>query len=333
MTAAANQVERGDWERASYRFHESLRTRICALRIVLFCLCFLLTGCSHKEKPFVVLYTSQDQFFAEPILKDFTAETGIDVRPVFDTESAKTAGLAHRLRAEKTNPQCDVFWSNEEMHTRLLVAAGIVGEHDWRAAGSRTRRIVINTNLISFDKIPVSLLQLTNRAWNGRVAVAYPLFGTTKSHFLALRQLWGEDVWKSWCYGLVRNGAKVVDGNSVVVKLVSSGECAIGLTDFDDIAAGIKEGKPIVALEPTPECIAIPSTIALIRDAPHPDAAKALIDFLSRPATVQRLVSEQALESTEAKPSAAHLYSIDWPGVLKEADQATSFLELIFVRS
>src|SRR6187455_1304760 len=82
-------------------------------------LSLLLLGCGRNAEH-VVLYTSQDQFYAEPILAQFTKDTGIEVRPVFDTESAKTAALAHRLRAEKSNPQCDVFWSNEEMHGRLL---------------------------------------------------------------------------------------------------------------------------------------------------------------------------------------------------------------------
>jgi iron(III) transport system substrate-binding protein len=296
-------------------------------------LTLLWSGCGDSpRKKFVVLYTSQDQFYAEPILKEFTEKTGIEVRPVFDTESAKTAGLAHRLRAEAYNPQCDVFWSNEEMHTRQLVNAGAL-DQNFKTTGSRTRRIVINTNLVSSDKIPTSLLELTNGVWNGRVALAYPLFGTTKAHFVALRQLWGEEVWKSWCYGLVRNGAKVVDGNSVVVKLVAAGECAIGLTDSDDIAVAVKEGKPVAGLEPTGECIAIPSTVALVRDAPHPDSAQALIDFLSAPETVRRLVTAHALESVEAKPDFPQLLTVDWTEAIKEAKAAGEFLEIIFVRS
>src|SRR5437868_139510 len=51
-----------------------------------------LTGCGKSERA-VVLYTSQDQIFAEPILADFTRKTGINVLPVFDSESVKTAGL------------------------------------------------------------------------------------------------------------------------------------------------------------------------------------------------------------------------------------------------
>src|SRR5678815_972273 len=94
--------------------------------LLTFAMALGLTGCSRSEKPYVVLYTSQDQFYAEPILKEFTVRTGIEVRAVFDTESAKTAGLAHRIRAERAEPQCDVFWSNEELHTRLLGRDGFI---------------------------------------------------------------------------------------------------------------------------------------------------------------------------------------------------------------
>jgi len=66
---------------------------------------FLLAGCTKKQpKEPVVLYSSQDQIYAEPILKEFTRKTGIEIKPLFDSESAKTVGLAHRLRAERSYP-------------------------------------------------------------------------------------------------------------------------------------------------------------------------------------------------------------------------------------
>src|SRR4051812_44077249 len=70
----------------------------------------LSTACNASKENAVIIYTSQDQVYAEPIFRSFTAETGIEVLPVFDTESVKTAGLANRVRFEKSNPQCDVFW-------------------------------------------------------------------------------------------------------------------------------------------------------------------------------------------------------------------------------
>ena len=52
---------------------------------------FLLTACNRQ--PIVVVYTSQDEVYAEPILKDFQKETGIQVKTVFDSEAVKTVGL------------------------------------------------------------------------------------------------------------------------------------------------------------------------------------------------------------------------------------------------
>lgn len=293
----------------------------------------VLAGCSREPEDFVVVYTSQDQVYSEPILKQFTEETGIEARAVYDTESAKTAGLANRLRFEKANPQCDVFWNNEEMHTRLLAMDEAFREQDgWRAVGYRTRRMVINTNVVTVTNIPTSLLELTNEVWNGRVALAYPLFGTTATHFLALKQLWGEELWKSWCYGLMRNGAKIVDGNSVVVKLVGAGEAAIGLTDSDDIRAGTRRGLPIAELPLSHEMIAIPNTIGLLRYSPHPQMGEVLADYLAKPETLRKLVEAGALDGVELGTSPEKLFQVDWSTPREDLQKTVYYLKLIFVR-
>src|ERR1041384_7915842 len=65
----------------------------------------------------VVVYASQDQVYAEPILKTFEKETGTRVRAVYDSEAVKTVAIANRLLAERKHPQCDVVWGNEELRT------------------------------------------------------------------------------------------------------------------------------------------------------------------------------------------------------------------------
>jgi iron(III) transport system substrate-binding protein len=287
-------------------------------------------GCAQRREQ-VILYTSQDQFYAEPILAEFTKETGIEVRPVFDTESAKTAALAHRLRAEKNNPQCDVFWSNEEMHSRLLVADGVLDSNEWRRIGYRTRRIVFNTKLLNSSDVPKTLLDLADAKWKGKVALAYPLFGTTSFHFLALRQHWGDAVWREWCSKLVANGAKIVDGNSVVVKLVGAGECALGLTDSDDVAAGQRQGLPIAAVPDFEESLSIANSISILNGAPHPTAARALADFLARPATLEKLVALGAIEGLH--PASVKSLPVDWSSPLANLDEMNEILKQIFLRS
>ena len=300
------------------------------IRSLLAIVILVLTGCAKRD--YVVLYTSQDQFYAEPILAEFTAATGIEVRPVFDTESAKTAALAHRLRAEKNNPQCDVFWSNEEMHTRFLVRDGIISSNDVQTVGFRTRQVAINTNLLTIADAPNSLLDLSAENFRGKVALAYPLFGTTSAHFMALRQHWGDARWRQWCESLVTNNAKVVDGNSVVVRLVGAGECALGLTDSDDIQAGLRQGFPIAALPAFTESFVIPNTISIISGSPHSALARRLANYLADPATLQRLVDLGAIEGINP-PDSDKMLKIDWSSPLADLDDMNEILKKIFLRS
>lgn len=308
-----------------------------------------------NEKASVVLYCAQDQVFAEPILAEFTRQTGIRLKPVFDSEAVKTVGLANRLLAERSHPVCDVFWGNEEFRTRQLAGAGVFREtNGWAVFGQRSRRLVVNTKLVSnqssvsqysvgqgrsadTDSLntvslmtpPVSLLELTNSRWRGKISLAFPLFGTTATHFLALRQHWGESNWLVWCRALAANQPFIEEGNSHVVKRVARGEALVGLTDSDDIAGGQREGLPVAALPLTPELLLLPNTVAVIANAPHPEAAQRLFDYLQSPAVRERLLATDALEVETLSAPTLHP---DWPTLLCDLDRATGQLKEIFRR-
>jgi len=280
---------------------------------------FLLRPASSTEHSRVIVYAAQDQVYAEPILREIEKETGLKVKAVYDNEAVKTVGLANRLVAERSHPQCDVFWGNEEMRTRHLAAQGVFREtNGWAAFGYRSRRIVINTNFVSERRFPTrldantqqkragseigaptSLFELTNESWRGKVALAFPQFGTTATQFHALRQLWGEERWLAWGRALAANNPFVVDGNSVVVKFVARGEAWIGLTDSDDIAAGQREALPIAELPLTEESLLIPNTVAVIRTAPHPANGQKLFEYLQRREVADKLVQANALEGAK----------------------------------
>ncbi len=287
-------------------------------------------GSSHRS---VVAYCAQDEEYAEPIFRDFEKATGIRVLPVFDDEAVKTVGLANRLYAERANPQCDIFWGNEELRTRELAAQNVFREtNGWIAFGYRSRRLVINTNLVRLSAAPHSLLELTNRSWAGKVAVAYPQFGTTGTYFLALRQYWGTPGWEAWCRGLAANQPLLVDGNSVVVKMVGEGKAWIGLSDSDDVAAGQREGMPVAALPMNEETLLIPNTVGITRGAPHSEAAEHLMEYLKSPAVVERLIQAHALEGQDRTQAPVHSLEVDWQKLLQNLHDSTEQLNGIFLR-
>jgi len=278
----------------------------------------------------VIIYTSQDQVYAEPILKEFEQQTGIEVRAVYDSEGVKTVGLVNRLIAERDRPQCDIFWNNEELRTRQLAAIGVFEK--WAAVGNRSRRIAVNTNKVSLAAAPRSLTELTNETWRGKVALAYPLFGTTAAHFLALRQCWSEERWQNWCRAFAANKPFLVDGNSVSAKLVAQGEAWVGLTDSDDIAAEQREGASIVPLPLTEESLLIPNTIAVVRGARHQEAAEKLYAYLQRSDVLQKLVAAHALEGVSPSNRPNATLKPDWDRLLSDLEAGTTELKQIFLR-
>jgi iron(III) transport system substrate-binding protein len=281
----------------------------------------------------VVVYASQDEVYAEPILQEFTRQTGIKVKAIYDSEAVKTVGLANRLLAERARPRCDVFWNNEELRTRQLAAQNLFREtNGWAAVGFRSRRMAINTNRLSLAAAPKSLLELTNHSWRGKVALAYPFFGTTSAHFLALRQRWGEQKWREWCRALQANQAMLVDGNSVAARQVARGEAWIGLTDSDDIAAEQREGLPLTALPLNGESLLIPNTVAVLRGAPHPREAQQLFEFLQSRPVVERLLAAGALEGPTNIDPPGTTFEPDWPALLRDLDSATASMKEIFLR-
>ena len=293
----------------------------------------LLNWARGKSRNQVVAYCAQDQVYAEPILREFNRQTSLKARAVYDSEAVKTVGLANRLLAERRHPQCDVFWGNEEMRTRQLAAQGVFREtNGWAAVGYRSRRIVFNTNHLSLAAAPRSLLELTHETWRGRVALAYPQFGTTATHFHALRQHWGDERWQAWCRALAANKPLLVDGNSVVVRMVGRGEAWLGLTDSDDVAAGQTENLPVAQLPMTDETLLIPNTIGVVCGAPHPDAAQRLFVYLQRPEVVGQLVTVHALEGVSPGEVTVPTLKVDWDALLRDLEGTTAELNRIFLR-
>lgn len=279
----------------------------------------------------VVVYAAQDRVYAEPILAGFTRATGIEVRAVYDNEATKTAGLANRVEAERGRPLADVWWSNEEMRTRRLARRGVL-DPDWRAFGIRRRVLVCREQDRGSLPHSPTLAGLTNAAWRGRVALAYPLFGTTTAHLLMLRERWGEAAWTRWCEALMANRPLLLDGNSMVVRRVAAGDALVGLTDTDDVEAARREGVALVALAlDAAEDLIIPNTVAVVTGAPHAEAARRLAEYLASGPVVAELVRVGAI-SGAGEPGAAGADDARWPPLLEGWEPTTRQMEALFRR-
>jgi iron(III) transport system substrate-binding protein len=284
---------------------------LCILDLFLF-LFLVLVACSSNPEPHqVVIYTSVDQPFSEPVLNRFEKEFGIRVQAIYDVEAAKTTGLVNRLIAEKRSPQADVFWNSEILQTMRLRQEGVLQpyispqsaeipskfrdpEGYWTGNTARARVIIVNTDLVPNPEEIDSINDFYNPAWEGdRIGIAYPLFGTTATHSAALYDVLGSKDAKAYFQRLVNHGIRVVDGNATVRDLVAGGSLAFGLTDTDDACGALARGAPVALVFPDQQSIGtlvIPSTVALITSSPNPEQGRALIDYLLSPKTEQALM-------------------------------------------
>jgi iron(III) transport system substrate-binding protein len=289
--------------------------------LVIFWMVWSLLACSPRDQGQpgqVVIYTSVDQVYAEPILKRFAAETGIQVKPVYDVEATKTTGLVNRLIAEKDRPLADVFWSGEFVETLLLQEKGVLQAYRspnatdipamykdpdgyWTGFAGRMRVLLVNKNKINHDQTPASVDDLLDAAVPGeQVGIAQPLFGTTLDHAAAIYALRGAQQGRAFFQDLKQRGVQVVDGNSVVRDMVADGRLGVGLLDSDDACVALSNGAPVKIIipdqtpgqkgGPTQGTLIIPNTLGIVAGAPHLKEARQLVDFLLRPETEQALV-------------------------------------------
>jgi len=310
----------------------------------------------------VVVYTSVDQVFSEPILQRFEQETGIKMRALFDVEASKTVGLVNRLIAEKNRPRADVFWNFEISRTIQLKNQGVLAPYRsphwdafpetfkdkdffWTGFGARARVLIWNTNLLTEADLPASIFELTQPKWQGRVAMAYPLFGTTNMHVAALYAMIGPEKTEAFLTGLVDNGVIVVNGNSVTRDMVVAGEVPIAFTDTDDTNVAVVRGAPVDMRFPDKDGIGtllIPSTVALIAGGPNPENGRKVIDFLLSP-EIESLMAFSESAQIPLRPGVKkpdHLKDItdikamdvDYQKIAEYLEDASRFCRDLFVR-
>lgn len=292
-----------------YSLESVLRVLLC---VTLLLPLILLTSCQKRSAKQVVIYTSVDQNFSEPILNQFQEETGIEVLPVYDVEAAKTTGLVNRLIAEKDAPQADVFWNGEFAQTLMLKEQDVLAAYQsegadavpqafrdpecyWTGFAGRARIILVNTDALSPEEYPSSIMDLTDSRWPAeRVGIAYPIFGTTSTQAAALYAYWGPGKARAFYQEVADAGVRVVDGNSVVRDQVVEGQLWFGLTDTDDACTAVDAGEPVEIVLPDQDdlgTLIVPNTVALVAGGPNPEAGKQFIEYLLSPDVDQALIA------------------------------------------
>jgi ABC-type Fe3+ transport system substrate-binding protein len=80
------------------------------------------------------------------------------------------------------------------------------------------------------------------------------------------------------------------------------------------------------------ETLLIPNTVAVVREAPHPQAAQRLFEYLQQRELVQQLVAAHALEGFSASAVSTPTLKVEWDALLRDLDRTTARLNKFFLR-
>ncbi len=246
----------------------------------------------------LIIYSGRREPLFEPVVAAFEEATGIDV----SVKYGATTELGNALIEEKSNARADIFVGTDAASAESLSAEDVFAPFDapelasidpayraddgsWVGISGRARVIMYNKDLVAEADLPDSVFDLTDPAWDGKIAIP----STTNSSFTAwvssLRKLEGDDAAGDLLQGLKDNDVTVLREHTDVRKAVGSGEFALGLVNHYYYQLEKEAGSNVGVIYPDQaegEVGALVNVVAasIVNDAPHRENAEAFMKFL-----------------------------------------------------
>ena len=191
----------------------------------------------------ITVYSGRDEELVSPLLDSFTEATGIEV----EARYGDSAELALLVQTEGDSSPADVFISQSPGALGFLAGLDALTElpadvldrvpegfrasdGTWVGLTGRVRVVVYNEELVDAADLPDSVLDLTDPAYAGRVAVA-PTNGSFQDFVTAMRNELGDEATLEWLEGMAANDAPNYPKNSAIVEAVGRGEVDMGLVN------------------------------------------------------------------------------------------------------
>lgn len=187
------------------------------------------------------LYSGRDEELVQPLIDQFTEDTGI----VVEVRYGNTAELGALLLEEGDATPANVFLSQDAGALGALSQAGLFTtlpddvtsaipagftstDGSWVGVTGRARVVVFDGERLTADGLPDAIDEYVSDEWNGRLAVA-PTNASFQSFVTALRVLEGDDAAAEWVSALADNNPQIFEGNSQILTAVDEGAVELGL--------------------------------------------------------------------------------------------------------
>ena len=246
----------------------------------------------------LVLYCTMTENDINALLDCFN-----EVYPDINVEvvNGSAGELVTRLQGEASNPVGDLVWGgmadsdgmkNADVFEAWVSAHDAENANGWTSPNGlysmdhlSTVCFCVNTELEAELGIEInSYADLLNPALNGKVIISDPTSSSAAWNNLSnIFAVYGNDSDEAWAQieGMLQNGLIVVGSSSACFKSVQQGEYVVGLTYEDGASTLLKDGATnIKMVYPSEGSSAFAFAAAIVKNAPHMDAAKAMIEWL-----------------------------------------------------
>jgi iron(III) transport system substrate-binding protein len=304
------------------------------------------------ESSSLTVYSGREEELVAPLLERFEEETGTTLVVRYGAAAARAATILE----EGDNSPADVFFSQDAGALGALQKEGLlaelpdelVGEVDprfrsaegrWVGTSGRARVVAYNTEAISEEDLPDSVLDFTDEQWSGRLGWA-PTNSSFQAFVTAMRVTEGEEVARAWLEGIVANEPEELPDNEAVRDAVASGEIEVGFVNHYYVAqAREEEGTdyPVEVDFPAGGDVGSLVNVAgvgILESSDGEEAAGEFARFLLSD-EAQTFFSEETkeyplIEGVEADPLVVPLAEIEQPDVdLSNLDDLQGTLTLI----
>jgi len=249
----------------------------------------------------LVLYSSMTENDLNNLIKGFN-----ELYPEINIEvvNGSAGELTARIAAEAGNPQGDVMWGglntgDGDVHSALFehwlsdYESDLPDEYKspngfYNMDHLSTIVFCVNTDLEKELGLNITGYEdLLDPKLKGKIVFSDPNSSSAAWNNLSnILTVFGKDTEKPWEYveKLMKNGLVISTSSSVCFKAVADGEYVVGLTYEDGASTLLKSGATNVKMVyPKEGASAFAFGCAVIKGAPHMEAAKAMVNYLMSP--------------------------------------------------
>jgi len=246
-----------------------------------------------KAEGKVVWYTSTPIEQAQKIVALFKQQQGIEVELFRSGGSAILSRFQQEMTAGRA--AADVITHSDPSAASALAKKGFIAplkpknfdkvpDAAKAADGMYVgQRLNLMTHYLRNDKIaatdePKTWADLVDPKYKGKLVMTDPSFTSLQVSVVGtISKLRGWDYYQK----LRQDDVMIVQGNQQVSDMLKRGERLIAVGALDSYAADLrKEGHQVKTLYPTDGIFIIPSPTQVVKNAPHPNAAKLFAEFM-----------------------------------------------------